>query len=57
MADGVGLLPMMRAGGWKSMNIIGRCVEHAEITVRGQMRNTALPFRSILNVGRLLEPM
>ena len=38
MADGVGLLPIMQAGGWKSMNVIGRYVEHAEITLCGQMR-------------------
>jgi integrase/recombinase XerD len=38
MADGVGLLPIMQAGGWKSMNIIGRYVEHAEIALWGQMR-------------------
>ena len=30
MTDGVGLLPIMRAGGWKSTNIIGRYVEHTE---------------------------
>ena len=41
MADGVGLLPIMRAGGWKSMNIIARYVEHAEITICGQIRNSA----------------
>ena len=41
MADGVGLLPIMRAGGWKSMNIIARYVEHAEIAMCGQMRNSA----------------
>jgi len=38
MADGVGLLPIMQAGGWKSMNVIGRYVEHAEIALCGQMR-------------------
>ena len=41
MVDGVGLLPIMRAGGWKSMNIIARYVEHAEIAMCGQIRNPA----------------
>jgi site-specific recombinase XerD len=40
MTDGVGLLPIMRAGGWKSMNIIGRYVEHTEIALLGQMRRS-----------------
>jgi integrase len=39
MADGLGILPIMQAGGWKSMNVIGRYVEHAEITKAGQLRN------------------
>jgi integrase/recombinase XerD len=38
MADGVGLLPIMQAGGWKSMNVIGRYVEHAEIALHGKLR-------------------
>ena len=38
MISGVGLLPIMRAGGWKSMNVIGRYVEHAEVMLHGQMR-------------------
>ncbi len=38
MADGIGLLPIMQAGGWKSLNVIGRYVEHAEIALCGQMR-------------------
>jgi hypothetical protein len=41
MTDGVGSAPIMRAGGWKSMNVIGRYVEHAENATRGQMRNSA----------------
>jgi hypothetical protein len=40
MTDGVGLLPIMRAGGWKSTNIIGRYVEHTEIALLGQMRRS-----------------
>jgi hypothetical protein len=47
MADGIGLLPIMQAGGWKSLNVIGRYVEHAEITLCGQMRQ-----RFSVNVGR-----
>jgi integrase len=39
MTDGVGLLPIMRAGGWKSMNVIGRYVEHAEIARFIQIRH------------------
>jgi len=27
--DGAGLFPIMHASGWESMNVIGRCVEHA----------------------------
>jgi integrase len=38
MADGVGILPIMQAGGWKSMNVIGRYVEHAEIGLLARMR-------------------
>ena len=26
MADGLGILPIMQAGGWKSTNVIGRYV-------------------------------
>ncbi len=36
MLDGEGLLSIMRAGGWKSMNIVGRYVEHAELRARKQ---------------------
>jgi site-specific recombinase XerD len=38
MAGGIGLLTIMQAGGWKSLNVIGRYVEHAEIALCGQMR-------------------
>lgn len=38
MVDGVGLLPIMQAGGWKSMNVVGRYVEHAEIALHGKLR-------------------
>jgi hypothetical protein len=31
MAEGVGILPIMTAGGWKSVNVIGRYVENAEL--------------------------
>jgi hypothetical protein len=27
MTSGIGLLPVMQAGGWKSMNIVGRYVQ------------------------------
>jgi integrase len=30
MAGGIGILPIMKAGGWKSMNVVGRYVESAE---------------------------
>ena len=40
MTDGVGLLPIMCAGGWKSTNIIGRYVEHTETALLGQMRRS-----------------
>jgi len=38
MTDGAGLLPIMKAGGWKSMNVIGRYVECAEIATLGLNR-------------------
>jgi site-specific recombinase XerD len=46
MADGVGLLPIMRAGGWKSVNVIGRYVEHVESAVIGQIRNSLSTARA-----------
>jgi hypothetical protein len=33
--DGHGLLVIMRAGGWKSMNVVGRYLEHLDIDVWG----------------------
>jgi integrase len=39
MADGLGILPIMQAGGWKSMNVIGRYVEHAEIGLHARLRS------------------
>jgi integrase len=38
MADGLGILPIMQAGGWKSMSVIGRYVEHAEIGLLAKLR-------------------
>jgi integrase/recombinase XerD len=38
MARGIGLLAIMQAGGWKSLNVIGRYVEHAEISLHGKLR-------------------
>jgi integrase/recombinase XerD len=43
MADGVSLLAIMQAGGWKSMNVIGRYVEHADIALCGKMRRQRTP--------------
>jgi site-specific recombinase XerD len=39
MADGLGILPIMQAGGWKSMNVIGRYVERAEIGLHARLRS------------------
>jgi hypothetical protein len=39
MAGGVGILPIMQAGGWKSMNVLGRYVQHAEIGLHAKSRN------------------
>lgn len=33
MTNGAGILTIMRAGGWKSMNIVARYVEHADIKI------------------------
>jgi integrase len=44
MADGLGILPIMQAGGWKSMNVIRRYVEHAEIGLLARLRS----FRNAL---------
>jgi hypothetical protein len=38
MADGLGILPIMQAGGWKSTNVIGRYVEHVEIGLHARLR-------------------
>ncbi|MFZ1962946.1 MAG: hypothetical protein WAU78_05675 [Roseiarcus sp.] len=38
VSDGVGLLPIMTARGWKSMNVIGRYVENAELAGLGRYR-------------------
>ena len=38
MRDGAGLPPIMRAGGWKSLNVLGRYVEHAEIAAFSHLR-------------------
>jgi integrase/recombinase XerD len=35
MASGIGLLPVMQAGGWRSMNIVGRYVQEANVTQNG----------------------
>jgi hypothetical protein len=40
MADGLGILPIMQAGGWKSMNVIGPYVEHAEIGFHTKLRSS-----------------
>lgn len=33
--NGHGLLVIMRAGGWKSMNVVARYIEHLDIDVWG----------------------
>jgi hypothetical protein len=38
MADGLGILPIMQAGGWKSTNVLGRYVEHAEMGILARLR-------------------
>lgn len=35
MTSGIGLLPVMQAGGWKSMNIVGRYVQEASVSQNG----------------------
>ena len=35
MANGIGILPVMQAGGWRSMNIVGRYVQEASVTQNG----------------------
>jgi integrase/recombinase XerD len=35
MASGIGILPVMQAGGWKSMNIVGRYVQEASVLQNG----------------------
>jgi hypothetical protein len=47
MADGIGLLPIMQVGGWKSMNVIGRYVEHVEIGLLERMRPQIRPAISL----------
>jgi hypothetical protein len=43
MAGGAGLLPIMTAGGWKSMNVIGRSVENAALAGLRRYRRRAQP--------------
>jgi integrase/recombinase XerD len=38
MADGVGFIAIMEAGGWKSMSVVARYVEHVDIALCGEMR-------------------
>lgn len=33
--NGVQLLPIMRAGGWRSMNIVARYIENVDVNVWG----------------------
>jgi integrase len=35
MTGGIGILPVMQAGGWRSMNIVGRYVQEASVTQNG----------------------
>jgi site-specific recombinase XerD len=35
VASGVDILPVMQAGGWKSMNIVGRYVQEASVMQNG----------------------
>ena len=35
MASGIGILPVMQAGGWRSMNIVGRYVQEANVNQNG----------------------
>ena len=35
MASGIGILPVMQAGGWRSLNIVGRYVQEASVTQNG----------------------
>ena len=38
MAAGLGILPIMQAGGWKSLSVVSRYVEHAELTTLAYLR-------------------
>ena len=35
MASGIGILTVMQAGGWRSMNIVGRYVQEASVMQNG----------------------
>ena len=35
MTSGIGILPVMQAGGWRSMNIVGRYVQNASVEQNG----------------------
>jgi integrase len=35
MTSGIGILPVMQAGGWRSMNIVGRYVQEASVAQNG----------------------
>jgi len=45
---GVQLLPIMRAGGWRSTNVVARHVENVDMNVWGQWLSIQFARRSVL---------
>jgi integrase/recombinase XerD len=48
MTSGIGILPVMQAGGWRSMNIVGRYVQNASVEQNGiaQLFGRTASFRA-----------
>jgi integrase len=55
MAGGLGILPIMKAGGWKSMNVVGRYVESAEFGQLLAGRFCGSPERQQQQAARVAE--
>ena len=47
MTSGIGLLPVMQAGGWRSMNIVGRYVQEASVAQNGIAQLSGRAHRSL----------
>jgi hypothetical protein len=42
IVSGLSILPIMQAGGWKSMNVVGRYVENADLSLLMEKARSAI---------------